>query len=429
MSPMDMVIMAAKNLWKRKLRTLLTVLGVVIGTASIVVMMSIGIGLNESYTKELEQWGSLQIIEVYNYNWDNSGGDVKLDDKAVENFEAIEGVEAVAPMVETYGLIAANNRFVSDVSLRGMDPSLMETFGYTVSEGRLLQEGDKTQVVLGAYTKDNFRNPKLSWQASMNAGPPEVDLFGDRMVFTTDYSFGTKYADKSIKSQRIEVVGVMDGSNQNAYYTVMPIDQVIKIKEEQARRDRENVGGSSSQKEDKYSTILVKVDNTDNVMDVQNAIKDMGYTAYSLADSLESINEMTNMIKLVLGAIGAVSMLVAAISISNTMIMAIYERTKEIGIMKVIGAKVMDIERLFLTEAAFIGFCGGAVGIVLSYLISFGINYVIKTSGQSAYNISSIPLWLSGVALLFATLVGILAGYLPAKRATKVSALTAIRTE
>ena len=429
MSPMDMVIMAAKNLWKRKLRTLLTVLGVVIGTASIVVMMSIGIGLNESYTKELEQWGSLQIIEVYNYNWDNSGGDVKLDDKAVENFEAIEGVEAVAPMVETYGLIVANNRFVSDVNLRGMDPSLMEEFGYTVSEGRLLQEGDKMQVVLGAYTKDNFRNPKLSWQASMNAGPPEVDLFGDRMVFTTDYSFGTKYADKSIKSQRIEVVGVMDGSNQNAYYTVMPIDQVIKIKEEQARRDRENVGGSSSQKEDKYSTILVKVDNTDNVMDVQNAIKDMGYTAYSLADSLESINEMTNMIKLVLGAIGAVSMLVAAISISNTMIMAIYERTKEIGIMKVIGAKVMDIERLFLTEAAFIGFCGGAVGIVLSYLISFGINYVIKTSGQSAYNISSIPLWLSGVALLFATLVGILAGYLPAKRATKVSALTAIRTE
>ena len=429
MSPMDMVIMAAKNLWKRKLRTLLTVLGVVIGTASIVVMMSIGIGLNESYTKELEQWGSLQIIEVYNYNWDNSGGDVKLDDKAVENFEAIEGVEAVAPMVETYGLIVANNRFVSDVNLRGMDPSLMEEFGYTVSEGRLLQEGDKMQVVLGAYTKDNFRNPKLSWQASMNAGPPEVDLFGDRMVFTTDYSFGTKYADKSIKSQRIEVVGVMDGSNQNAYYTVMPIDQVIKIKEEQARRDRENVGSSSSQKEDKYRTILVKVDNTDNVMDVQNAIKDMGYTAYSLADSLESINEMTNMIKLVLGAIGAVSMLVAAISISNTMIMAIYERTKEIGIMKVIGAKVMDIERLFLTEAAFIGFCGGAVGIVLSYLISFGINYVIKTSGQSAYNISSIPLWLSGVALLFATLVGILAGYLPAKRATKVSALTAIRTE
>jgi len=429
MSPMDMVMMAVKNLWKRKLRTLLTVLGVVIGTASIVVMMSIGIGLNESYTKELEEWGSLQIIEVYNYNWDNSGGDISLDDDAVESFKAMDNVDAVAPMVETYGLLVANNRFVSDTSIRGMDPELMETFGFTVSEGRPLQVGDKMQVVLGAYTKDNFRNPKLSWQASMNAGPPEIDVYNDRMLFTLDHSYGTKYADSSIKAQKIEVVGVMDGSNQNAYYTIMPLDQVIKIKEEQDRRNKGNYGGSSSQKEDKYNTILVKVNDTDNVMDVQQAIKDMGYTAYSLADSLESINEMTNMIQLVLGAIGAVSMLVAAISISNTMIMAIYERTKEIGIMKVIGAKVMDIERLFLTEAAFIGLSGGVAGVVISYLISFGINYVIKASGQSAYNISSIPLWLSGLALLFSTLVGILAGYLPAKRATKVSALTAIRTE
>ena len=103
-----MVMMAVKNLWKRKLRTLLTILGVVIGTASIVVMMSIGIGLNESYTKELEQWGSLQIIEVYNYNWDNSGGDISLDDNAVMEFEAIENVEAVAPMTEIYGLIVSN---------------------------------------------------------------------------------------------------------------------------------------------------------------------------------------------------------------------------------------------------------------------------------------------------------------------------------
>lgn len=204
----------------------------------------------------------------------------------------------------------------------------------------------------------------------------------------------------------------------------MPLDQVLKIKDEDRKRN-----GNHTKEKNKYDTILVKVNDTDNVMDVQQAIRDMGYTAYSLADNLESINEMTNMIKLVLGAIGAVSMLVAAISISNTMIMAIYERTKEIGIMKVIGAKVSDIERLFLTEAAFIGFSGGVAGVVLSYLVSILINYLVKMSGQSAYNISSIPLWLSALALVFATFIGILAGYLPAKRATKVSALTAIKTE
>lgn len=424
----DMIIMAAKNLWKRKLRTLLTVLGVVIGTASIVVMMSIGIGLNESFREELEQMGSLQIIEVYNYNWDNSNGNVKLDDNTVKEFLDMENVEAVAPTIELYGLIVANKRYVSDGSILGIDPALMEEFGFKVSEGRVLQEGDKNQIVLGAYALENFRNPKLSWQASMNAGPPEIDVNNDKFLFTTDYSYGTKHADSSIKAQKVEVVGVMEGNGQNSYYTVMPLDQVMKIKDEQDRRNRETYGGTS-QKSDKYNRVLVKVNDTKHVVDVQQQIRDMGYSAYSLADSLESMNEITNMIQMVLGAIGAVSMLVAAISISNTMIMAIYERTKEIGIMKVIGAKVVDIERIFLTEAAFIGLSGGIVGTLLSYVVSFGINYAVKMSGQSMYDISSIPLWLSLAALAFSTLVGILAGYIPAKRATKISAITAIRTE
>lgn len=426
-----MIIMAAKNLWKRKLRTILTVLGVVIGTASIVVMMSIGIGLNKSYRQELEQWGSLQVIEVYNYNWDNSGGKVSLDDRTVQTFKEMEHVEAVTPTVETSLMLVDNKRYVSDIQLRGIDPSVMEVFGYKVGEGRLLQEGDKACIILGAYTIESFRNPKLSWRASQNAGPPEVDVFKDKMTVTWDYSYGTKDADGSIKPIKVEVVGVMDGSGQDSYYSIMPLEQVMKIKSDQEKWQKSTYGSRSSggQKSDKYSSILVKADSTDTVVEVQNAIKDMGYTAYSLADSLEYINNMTGMIQMVLGAIGAVSLLVAAIGIANTMIMAIYERTKEIGIMKVIGAAVTDIEKLFLTEAAFIGFLGGVAGVILSYIVSVIINYVVIMSGQSQYNISSIPLWLALLALGFATLVGILAGYLPAKRAMKLSALTAIRTE
>ena len=125
-----MLILAGKKLWKRKLRTMLTVLGVVIGTASIVVMMSIGIGLNKSYRQELEQWGSLQVIEVYNYNWDNSGGSVTLDDKTVQTFKEMDHVEAVTPTVEMSLMLVDNKRYVSDISLKGIDPSVMEDFGY-----------------------------------------------------------------------------------------------------------------------------------------------------------------------------------------------------------------------------------------------------------------------------------------------------------
>lgn len=430
MSTIDMLIMAAKNLWKRKLRTMLTVLGVVIGTASIVVMMSIGIGLNKSYRQELEQWGSLQVIEVYNYNWDNSGGSVTLDDKTVQTFKEMDHVEAVTPTVEMSLMLVDNKRYVSDISLKGIDPSVMEDFGYKVSEGRGLEPGDKNHIVIGAYVLENFRNPKLSWRASQNAGPPAVDVFKDKMMITRDYAYGTKNADGSIKPTKVEVVGIMDGSGQDAYYSIMPLEQVMKLKDEQKKQERSSgTRSSGGKKSDKYNGILVKTDSTDNVVAVQNAIKDMGYTAYSLADSLEYINNMTNMIQMVLGAIGAVSLLVAAIGIANTMIMAIYERTKEIGIMKVIGAAVTDIEKLFLTEAAFIGFLGGAAGIILSYIVSVIVNYVVIMSGRMQYGISSIPPWLALLALGFATLVGILAGYLPAKRAMKLSALTAIRTE
>ena len=106
----------------------------------------------------------------------------------------------------------------------------------------------------------------------------------------------------------------------------------------------------------------MKVSDLNKVQEVQQQIKDMGYQASSLTDQLNTMKETTKMLRIVLGAIGAVSLIVAAIGITNTMVMAIYERTREIGIMKVIGASLRDIKLLFLTEAAFIGFAGGVLG-------------------------------------------------------------------
>lgn len=153
----------------------------------------------------------------------------------------------------------------------------------------------------------------------------------------------------------------------------------------------------------------------------------MGYQASSLTDQLNTMKETTKMLRIVLGAIGAVSLIVAAIGITNTMVMAIYERTREIGIMKVIGASLRDIKLLFLTEAAFIGFAGGVLGIITSFLMSLIVNLV--ATKQASEMTSSIPVWLYLSAVAFATVIGVLSGYLPAKRAMKLSALTAIKTE
>ena len=401
MSTRDLIMMAVRNLWKRKLRTFLTILGVVIGTTSIVVMISIGIGMNESFQKQVEEWGSLQVIDVYSNNGDmyissdanaNRGKPQKkavLDAAAIDKFKQMEYVEAVSPIVrESMQLVCG--KYVSNASFIGIDPAAMEALGYKVEEGRTLTAEDKEGIVIGRDVITSFYNPKLSWQMQMQAEAPEINVMEDKVIMTYDGNYGTKYANKSIKPIKTPVLGIMPDGGGNGYNVVMPLKQMEKIqKDKEAWR--------------------------------------MGYQASSLTDQLNTMKETTKMLRIVLGAIGAVSLIVAAIGITNTMVMAIYERTREIGIMKVIGASLRDIKLLFLTEAAFIGFAGGVLGIITSFLMSLIVNLV--ATKQASEMTSSIPVWLYLSAVAFATVIGVLSGYLPAKRAMKLSALTAIKTE
>lgn len=138
---------------------------------------------------------------------------------------------------------------------------------------------------------------------------------------------------------------------------------------------------------------------------------------------------MQQILQLVLAGIGSVSLIVAAIGITNTMIMSIYERTKEIGVMKVIGCYLKDIRTMFLFEAGFIGFFGGVVGIIISYGASFALNKVaLLMSNNENMVLSVIPFWLALAAIVFSTMVGVVSGYFPARRAMKLSALDAIKT-
>ncbi|MBR4113261.1 MAG: ABC transporter permease [Anaerotignum sp.] len=435
MNKKDMIDMALRNLWKRKVRTVLTVLGVVIGTASIVVMVSIGIGMNKGFAEQLESWGSLQVINVYpggGMVYDEATGNMKqetkeaeLNAKAVESFKEMEHVEAASPVINEYLYFAAG-KYVAEASAIGIEPGAMEALGYKVEEGRALTDGDTKSLVFGGGVE--FFDPKLSWEMRYTTEPPAVDVLNEKISVSYDWNYGTRHADKSIKDIKMDAVGKTSADGNSSWSVFMPIKELEKIQKARQEWEEKQYGSNSSRSQSKeYNEVLVKVDEMDNVQDVQQQIKDMGFRASSLTDQLESMQETTKMLRLVLGAIGAISMLVAAISITNTMVMSIYERTKEIGIMKVIGASLKDIRGLFLAEAAFIGFAGGVIGIMLSYLLSFIVNVV--ASGQGSTMQSSIPVWLALGAIAFATGVGIVAGYVPANRAMKLSALTAIKTE
>ena len=445
MSKFDLILMGIKNLWRRKLRTSLTILGVVIGTSSIIVMLSLGFGLTGFFEEQISQWGSLTTINVYKKWVDPSQGgkEVDLDDKAVESFRMIPNVQAVSPMLETYGTVI-NGRYIAQIPIKGIDPGAMEAFGFEAAEGRLLNEKDELAVVFGSSMQYNFWDPKARVYRE-----PKINLMKDRMSVTLDSSRGHVMVSSGgytsvsggggqevkYKEYKIKTAGVLtEGDWETSYGIYMPIKDVqMMIKDKEKAEGQKPQPGSSSQTD--YNKIDVKVNDLENVTKIQDTIKEMGFEAYSLNDQLDMMKEQAAMIQAVLGGIGAVSLLVAAIGITNTMIMSIYERTREIGVMKVIGASIKDIRGLFLFESALIGLLGGIFGIGFSYLLSFLVNkFGAQSFGEAlgmygATKISIIPVWLALAAMGFSALIGVISGYFPARRAMKLSALDAIRTE
>lgn len=443
MSSFDLIRMAFKNLFRRKLRTILTTLGVVIGSAAIITMLSLGIGLQESYMKEIEMMGSLNIINVdnYGYMFDDMGSSrnkLKLDDKVIKQIEDWEGVEAVTPLLEAT-VKCISGKYVSYLSLIGIRPETMKAFGFEVEEGRLLTNQDKLEIVFGKYVGNNFYNPKSRNNYMYFDQSSPVDLMNDRLTMSFDLSYGEKIPGgeenkRPPKVYKIQAAGLLKESmSEKDYGSYMNLDSLKSLLAENSRANGERPQSVSSSQE--YYRAMVKVKDIKNVMKIQDKIKEMGFGAYSIADILESVQKTANSLQAILGGIAAVSMLVAAIGIGNTMVMSIYERTREIGVMKVLGASLSDIRRLFLLEAGIIGLFGGTVG----FLFSLGVSYLLNTVGLSFMNfmgpvtegskISVIPIWLAIYTILFATMVGVISGLYPARRAMKLSAIEAIKIE
>lgn len=457
MSSIDILAMAIRNLMKRKLRTMLTVLGVVIGTAAIIVMISLGIGINARFEEQLKMYTNLQTIQIYF----NGGGDIgvpgkeeiKLNDKAIAQIAEIDGVNAVSPILELYGPTLKSGKYTCEwVQIRGVSDDFIEQFGYKLSSGTGFNMGAKGYTaIIGAQPLMQFYNLK---QRNYYMYPPaEVDPYEDKFTMNVVSSWDTSKIAKKYKDINIEIAGVFEEGDYNTdYYIYLPMEQAKDLKKQYDKYQKDSGGGggggmvvyntssssssgSGSKDEETYNQALVRVKDLNDVASVIEKLKEMGFDAWGEGEYVSGMQQTKQNMQMLLGSIGAVALLVAAIGIANTMMMAIYERTKEIGIMKVIGAAIADIKRLFLTEAAFIGLFGGIFGIGISFAVSAIINkFGISFSEQDMYteitgDTSIIPFWLCLCALAFSTLIGILSGYLPARRAMKVSALTAIRTE
>lgn len=457
----DLLIMSMNNLRRRKLRTVLTVLGVIIGTAAIVVMVSLGIGLNEMTMEQIASWGSLTTIEVYSQS---SGGGMQMmgaamssqnsesepnyiTDKVIDNFKRIPHVTGVSPVLNMNVVMRQGAYISTYVQLKGVSQSYLEQL--ELAEGRLPQPGELGLVFGNGVIRD-FTNAKTGKGYWDTGEMPDVDPMGKPMfvIFDMDAYYQSQgsgsssdgTAVKPPKKYMIETTGMLAGGENGysnySWYVFTDIDG-LKAQLKKVFKKGTPIPGQPTNKKGKplnelvYNSAEVFVDDMENVTQVQEQLAAMGYQVNSQMDFLESSRQQSNMVQAVLGGIGAVSLFVAAIGIANTMMMSIYERTKEIGVMKVLGCDMGNIRNMFLIESGFIGFMGGTIGVALSYGVSAIVNRFVNMSQSMGLSgdLSRIPSWLSMAAIGFAVFVGMAAGFMPAVRAMKLSPLAAIRNE
>lgn len=457
----DLITMCVQNLLRRKVRTLLTVVGVVVGTCAIVVMISIGVGMQASTDAMLASMGDLTLIEIYNYGSGGGGNtQAKLDDETLKQISQMDGVVVVTPFYQAYDINASifagkGDRYEMSLSnVVGIYPEALSSLGIELVDGN----GFPTEnlkpygIVFGekaAYAfRDNKKKPGYnyvdSWpDANGNVKDPFVDLKKDKLRIQT----GSNDEDKETKVYTYDLTyyGRMKEDYNKGYETsqgaYMDIDDLKQI-----RNDYYKANNMKLPEDTGYQNAKVKVTDISVVSDVQKAIEDMGFSTWSLDSIREPMEEQAKQQQLILGGLGAISLFVAALGIANTMIMSIYERTREIGVMKVLGCELGNIRTMFLLESSCIGFLGGLLGVGISLLVSFVLNHltlILSVFGQSidlsglmgggmfyggmSSTISVIPPWLMLAALVFATLVGLISGILPANNAVKISALEAIR--
>lgn len=430
MSYRDLFDMAKKNLLARKLRTGLTLLGVVIGCVSIIIMLSFGYGMTENNKRMIEDFGDVKNITVSKK--EEGGKGKSLTRKTISELKELPHVVDVTPVYNT-SVSMKMRKFQSDfVGITAMEKHTYDSLGWEMDKGSFFHGDGKGQMLFGSKVVDMFYDPTGSTtMPAMDEDkdpPPLFNAAGKAMtISSSDSMMGGENMNANSLSTEIKVTGLIAKTKKMDYDNgvFMTVDGYMDLMD-RLKMERPNTHV--------YERIQVRVDDMKNAEDVTENIKALDYDASGMIDLIKSMSKGMAIVNAIFAGIGSISFVVAAIGIANTMIMSIYERTREIGVMKVIGASIQDIQKLFLTEAALIGFIGGVIGVALSLMMSAGFNlignrFAMAQGAEEAVKISHIPLWLVFVALVFSTLVGIAAGYFPAKRAMNLSALDAIRSE
>ena len=389
--------LALRSIRERKLRSFLTIIGIVIGIAAIISMMSIGEGTNQYVQEQFEQLGSNKIIisTFTGMGPESMFGAEGLTKKDVDIVKNVRGIEKAIPMLyKTLSVTYKNTIIKSFIVGMNSDEAtdVFEGSQFDIDKGRWLRQGDRYVAVLGS------------------------------MVAEENFGKELKIRDKiTIEGKTFDIVGVMKelGNSQDDSSLYLPLETMREITDE----------------EDEITVIFAQAYDVNDVDDVAERIQTKFDNKYgedvfavmSASTLANQVSSMMSAISIALGGIASIALVVAGIGIANTMYMSILERTKEIGIMKSIGATNTDILKIFLIEAAMIGLIGGILGVIIGTGISNIIGYTLESQGLPLKTVVSVQ--LASLGFSFSIIVGILSGILPARKAAQLNPIDALRYE
>lgn len=437
---LDLLRLIFGNLSRRKARVALTAIGVVIGTAAVVILVSLAIGLQRNANEQLYGIGDLSQIQVYpNFGegmvvmsgpggGGGRGGEPPqqrlLTNSALDDFRAIPGVAAVIPQDFFYSsMIMKFRRLEGGAGIRGVGANDLKELGLETVQGST--ELKRGGLIIGAMIPSSFYDPRIR---PGQEPPPPPELY-DQQIQVTLIKWDSE-GNEIRKNISLRVTGVLARRSNDADWTMFMTLDEVKSLNEWANGVKINYNKNG------YNQVIVKVDDPRGAVEIAGQITEMGFQAYTPQDYVQSINNFYGILQVIFGGVGAIALLVAAIGIANTMTMSILERTREIGLMKAVGATNRDVLGIFLGEAAGIGFLGGLGGVLFGWLAGQAINVVaiVYLAGQSQGGAPPsvavyTPLWLPVFALIFSTFIGMISGLYPALRAATMIPVLALKYE
>jgi putative ABC transport system permease protein len=464
----DLTELALRNLRESVLRNSLTTVGISVGVASLVAMLSLGIGLQQLASRHLEKSGLFDTVVVTSRR-DLRGMDREeqrsgptpgesriLDESARQEIERLPDVREAYPDIRFPTTLRYEEKpHLTMVS--AIPASMKSNDAFEGVRGRFFSSDTAPEVIL----QKSFAEELLGKTPPLGAPEPSVDELAPPLLgkeLTMSYAqriaapsaapplrqgdkadqenlAGASYSVVS-REQKLKIVGVVDldpesmrGPTRGKVFLPLKLAQSLHI---MLPTDLREISRAASD-EPVYAAVSVRVKNPAHVQVVEDAIKKMGFSTFSILDATRSLREFFAVVDLFLGIFGSLALAVASIGIVNTLVMAILERRREIGIMKAIGASDGDVQRLFFAEAGAMGVLGGVVGVLLGWaighVINFGTNIYLKRQSLPPEHFWSVPWWLVGGAIVFAFLVSLVSGLYPAGRAARLDPVQALRYE